>query len=207
MKNLTILKLDSPNITDFAKARNDLLKTAKTDWVLYLDSDEVISPALQGEIEQAIKSSAFNAYSIPRRDSFLGRELDHGEAGHTRLVRLARANWGKWVRPVHETWTGPGPIGILQNPILHTPHDSISSFLSKIDHYSSLDAEYRFAEKQKSSLFKIWLYPLAKFKLNYFFRHGFLDGIPGLIHAIMMSFHSYLTWTKLYFLWHKKPAP
>jgi len=204
MKNLTILTLDTPNITDFAKAHNDLLKTVKTDWVLFLDSDEVISPALQAEIEQAIKSSAFKAYSIPRLDSFLGRELMHGEAGHTRLVRLARRNWGQWVRPVHEKWTGSGPIGILHNPILHTPHDSISSFLTKIDHYSSLDAQYRYTQKQYSSLLKIWLYPLAKFKLNYFLRLGFLDGIPGLIHAIMMSFHSYLTHAKLYLLWHKK---
>lgn len=216
MKNLTILTLDTPNITDFAKARNDLLKVAKKpahnashsdaggDWILFLDTDENLTPELQAEIEQAIRSSAFNAYSIPRLDSFLGRELMHGEAGHTRLVRLARRSWGQWVRPVHEKWTGPGPIGILHNPILHTPHDSISSFLTKIDHYSSLDAQYRYTQKQYSSLLKIWLYPLAKFKLNYFLRLGILDGIPGLIHAIMMSFHSYLTHAKLYLLWHKK---
>lgn len=215
MKNITVLTLNSPDITDFAKARNDLLKTAKTparntshsdaggDWVMFLDSDEVISPELQAEIEQAIKSNQFEAYSISRLDTFLGKQLTHGETGHTRLVRLARRDWGRWERPVHEVWVGKGRVGELKSPLLHTPHPSLSSFLAKIDHYSSLDAEYRYTQKVKSSLFKIFFYPLVKFKYNYFLRLGFLDGVPGLIHAIMMSFHSYLTWTKLYLLWHK----
>ncbi len=204
MKNLTILTLNSANITDFAKARNDLLQTVKTSWVMFLDSDEVISPELQAEIEQAIKSSQFEAYSIRRQDSFLGKKLTHGETGHSRLVRLARADWGTWQRPVHETWVGQGRIGSLHNPLLHTPHASISSFLTKIDHYSSLDADYRYSQNQHSSLAHIFFFPLGKFALNYIFRLGFLDGVPGLIHAIMMSFHSYLTWSKLYLLWHKK---
>lgn len=207
MKNLTILTLNSPNVIDFAQARNDLLKTVKTDWVLFLDTDEELTPDLKSEITQAIKSSDYNAYSIPRLDTFLGRQLIHGEAGHTRLVRLARRDWGRWERPVHEVWIGPGPIGILHNSILHAPHPSVSSFLTKIDLYSTTDADYRYKQGVKSSLLKIFVYPLAKLVHNYFLRLGLLDGVPGLIHALMMSFHSYLTWSKLYLLWHKKPAP
>ena len=48
--NLTILTLDEPNITDFAAARNKLLATVKTPWVLFLDQDETISPTLAKEI-------------------------------------------------------------------------------------------------------------------------------------------------------------
>lgn len=218
MKNLTVLTLNSPNITDFAQARNDLLKTAKTparntsrsdaggDWVMFLDSDEVISPELQAEISSIIHhpSPIYSAYFIPRLDTFLGKQLIHGEAGHTRLIRLARRNWGQWERPVHEVWVGKGRVGELKSPLLHTPHPSISSFLAKIDHYSTLDANYRYSQRERSSLFHLFVYPCAKFHVNYFFRLGFLDGVPGLIHAFMMSFHSYLTWSKLYLLWHKK---
>lgn len=205
MKNITILTLNSANITDYAKARNDLLQTAKTPWVFFLDTDEVMTPELQAEISSIIHhpSPVNSAYSIPRLDTFLGKQLTHGEAGYTRLVRLARRNWGAWQRPVHEVWVGKGRVGELKSPLLHTPHPSISSFLTKIDHYSTLDANYRYTQKVKSSLFKIFFYPLVKFKYNYFLRLGFLDGVPGLIHAIMMSFHSYLTWSKLYLLWQK----
>lgn len=206
MKNLTHITLDLPNITDFAAARNAALAKAKTEWVLFLDSDEKLTPALENEISSIVHrpSSIYNAYSLKRLDTFLGRELHHGETGHSRFIRLARHDFGQWVRPVHEVWTGQGKVGQLMNPILHTPHPTISSFLAKINHYSTIEAQYRYGQRIRSSLFKIAFYPLAKFILNYLLRLGFLDGAPGLIMALMMSFHSYLTWTKLYILWHKK---
>jgi len=205
-KNLTIITLNTPGITDFAAARNAELAKAKTDWVLFLDADETLTPELETEIASILnlESSIYSAYSIPRLDTFLGRELRHGEPGHTRLVRLARKDFGHWVRPVHEVWQGHGRVGQLQNPLLHRSHPTITAFLDKINRYSSLEAEYRHSQGIKSSLFKIALYPIAKFKWNYLFKLGFLDGVPGTITAIMMSFHSYLTWTKLYLLWHKK---
>jgi len=204
MQNLTIITLNQPNISDFAQARNEALTQVKTPWVLFLDTDETISPALKQEITLAIQTDQFAAYYIPRRDTFLDRELKHGETGHTKLIRLARTNFGTWVRPVHEVWQGQGRVGELKHPLLHTPHKTIASFLAKINRYSTLEANYRYQKGFKSNLFKIALYPLAKFKLNYLFRLGFLDGVPGAIMAIMMSFHSYLTWTKLYLLWHNK---
>ncbi len=206
MHNLTIITLNQPNITDLSAARNAELAKIKTKWVLFLDSDETLTPELESEISTIVHSPStiYSAYYIPRLDTFLGRKLRHGETGSAKFVRLARHDFGKWTRPVHEQWIGTGKIGTLTNPILHNPHSSISSFLDKINTYSTLEAQYRYDHQIKSSLLKIALYPLAKFKLNYLLRLGFLDGVPGLIMAILMSFHSYLTWTKLYLLWHKK---
>jgi glycosyltransferase involved in cell wall biosynthesis len=213
--NLTIITLNQPNITDFAAAHNAELAKAKTPWVLFVDSDEKITPALKEEIlsiTSNLSPNLYDAYYIPRLDTFLGKQLHHGETGNAKFIRLARKDFGSWIRPVHEVWQprrgesmySPAKIGILTNPLLHTPHSSISSFLEKINKYSTIEAEYRYKEGIRSNLFKIWLYPFAKFKWNYFYRLGFMDGVPGTIMAIMMSFHSYLTWTKLYLLWHKK---
>lgn len=204
MKNLTVITLNEEKIADFAEARNRELAKVKTPWVLFVDSDEVITKELESEIEAAVRADEYQAYYIKRLDIFLGHELHYGETGHAKFVRLARRGYGKWVRPIHETWVGEGKVGTLKHPLLHHAHKDISSFLTKIDYYSELDAQYRFRLGNKSSLWKIAVYPIAKFKLNYFLRLGFLDGVPGLIMAMMMSFHSYLTWTKLYLLWHKK---
>lgn len=201
---LTIITLNSPDITDFAAARNAQLAKVKTPWVLFVDSDEKITPELKEEILTVIKAGNFDAFYIPRLNTFLGRQLLHGETGGAKFVRLARADFGRWQRPVHEQWVGDGKIGTLQNPLLHNPHSSVSSFLDKINRYSTIEAEYRYQQGIKSSLFKIAVYPFGKFKWNYLAKLGFLDGVPGAIMAIMMSFHSYLTWTKLYLLWHKK---
>lgn len=205
--NLSIITLNQEHITDFAAARNSELAKAKTEWVLFIDTDEKITEELKAEILTTINdpsSSVYSAYYIPRLDTFLGRVLRHGETGDAKFIRLSRRDFGTWQRPVHEVWMGSGRVGNLHSPILHRPHDSISSFLEKINSYSSIEAKYRFEQGIKSSLWKIVIYPLAKFKWNYFFKLGFLDGTPGAIMAIMMSFHSYLTWTKLYLLWHKK---
>lgn len=204
MKNLTIITLDQSDIYDFALVRNKELAKANTPWVLFLDSDEVISQKLEAEIELAIKNTQVAAYYIKRQDIFLGKYLKHGETGNAKFIRLARKDYGKWVRPVHEVWEGQGRVDTLTNPLLHYSHKSISSFLDKINLYSSIDAQYRFQSGKKSNLGKIAFYPILKFILNYVFKLGFMDGVPGVIMAMMMSFHSYLTWTKLYLLWHKK---
>ncbi len=203
VQNVTTITLNQSGITDFAAARNAELAKAKTEWVLFVDSDETVTPELEREIQQAIKSSAYDAYSIPRLDTLLGRELCYGETGQASFIRLARKSYGQWERPVHEIWKGAGKVGTLQHPLLHNPHPTISSFLDKINRYSTLDALYRYSQGHKCSLWKIAVYPITKFKFNYLVRRGFLDGVPGLIMAMMMSYHSYLTWTKLYLLWHK----
>lgn len=204
MTDLTIITLNKKDITDFATARNEELFNAKTGWVLFVDSDEKITLKLKEEILKAIESKEYDAYYISRIDTFMGRVLKHGETGNAKFIRLARKDYGKWVRPVHEVWVGKGKVGTLTTSLLHESHTTISSFLEKINLYSTIDANYRFKQGIKSSMWKIWLYPFAKFKYNYFVRLGFLDGTPGAIMAIMMSFHSYLTWTKLYLLWQNK---
>jgi glycosyltransferase involved in cell wall biosynthesis len=203
MNNLTIITLSEPGITDYSAGRNRALSQVKTDWVLFLDDDESLSPELEMEIERAIHNSRHSAYRLHRLDTFLGRALRHGENGRNTFVRLARADWGRWERPVHEVWVGEGEIGELKHPLIHRL-PSVSGLLDKINHYSTLEAEYRYREGVKSSLLHIALYSPAKFIRNYIFRLGFVDGTPGLIMAVLMSFHSYLTWTKLYILCRQK---
>jgi glycosyltransferase involved in cell wall biosynthesis len=204
--NLTILTLKVKNLTDFALARNELLKSVKTDWVLFLDSDETLSPELNREISEITSNNnpSYDAYMLYRTDHFLGKVLQYGETGKIAFVRLARKNWGAWQGRVHEKWVGPGPVGQLSSPILHTPHPKLVDFVAKIDRYSTLAAQERFDQGKTSSLWHIAVYPIAKFKYNYLFKLGFLDGTVGVIHAFIMSWHSYLTWTKLYLLWQKK---
>lgn len=205
--NLTLLTLNTPNITDFASERNNLLSKVTTDWALFVDSDEIISPELELEIKSVLKSphsSYYSAYRIKRLDNFLGRSLKHGETGNASFVRLAKRDWGRWVGAVHEKWVGKGLVGTLKQPLLHTPHPTLSNFVVKINNYSTLAANERKKQGIKSSFIHILLYPIGKFALNYLVKLGFLDGVPGLIHSLMMSWHSFQTHTKNYLLWHKK---
>jgi len=188
-------KLDS----DFSKQRNFGLKKAKNKWVMFLDADEMVSNKLAQEIKTVISNDKdINGYFFKRNDSFAGCFLRYGETANVRLLRLAKKNSGSWQRKVHETWDVKGQTKEFKNPLLHYPHSTVTDFLKEINFYSSLHAESLKKEGVKPSLFRLIFNPLGKFISNYIVKKGFLDGTPGLITSLMMSFHSFLARGKLF---------
>lgn len=191
---------------DFARQRNFGLTKAKNDWVLFIDADEVVSKDLADEMYQQTSQflTRVNGFSVKREDVMWGRTLRFGEVGNIRLVRLARRDKGEWVGKVHEVWQVTGPLSGLKHSLQHYPHRTVAEFLSEVNTYSTLRSQELFAQKRKTNFVEIVAYPKAKFFLNYIVKQGFRDGIPGLIVALMMSFHSFLVRGKLWQLWRKK---
>lgn len=189
---MKILTLNQPDIQDFSSIRNQFMAQAKTDWVMFLDSDETISPQLQAEINRAMTDKRYN-YQFKRQDTFLGRPLHYGETVSTRFIRLIQPGSGKWKGRVHERFISNLPIKTLNQPLLHQPL-TVTNLLHKFNQYSSL----RSLELNQFSLFQLLFYPFLKFLQNYIFRLGFLDGISGLGMAFMMSLHSLFVRVKTY---------
>lgn len=183
---------------DFAAQRNFGFSKAQGDWVLFVDSDEVVPEELKNEITEAVKTIDVNGFYVKRRDVLWGRTLRYGETESVRLLRLARKGKGMWLRPVHEVWKVAGPVATLETPLDHTPHPDVAHFLSDINGYSTINAKHLYDTGVRTSWWHIVIYPTAKFFQNYVLRKGFLDGTPGLIVALMMSFHSFLTRAKLW---------
>lgn len=190
---------------DFSKQRNFGLKKAKGDWILFIDADERIAEELKNEIENVISSQILlqqnlRGFYIRRTDILWGKKLKHGETGNIKLLRLAKKNFGKWEDKVHERWRVKGPVGELKNPLIHCPHQTISEYLTEINFYTDIRANELHKEGVRIYWMSIILYPAGKFMLNYFIKKGVLDGLPGLIVAILMSFHSFLVRGKLWFM-------
>ena len=191
---------------DFAAQRNFALEKAKGEWVLFVDADERVSSKLTKEIQEVLrlpKSLEYNGFLLKRRDFMWGRELKHGETGDIKLLRLTRRNTGRWEGRVHEIWNVQGDIGILQHPLLHYPHQTVTDFLQEINFYTDLRSQELYEKGVKAYWWSIIFYPKLKFFINYFVQQGFRDGIPGLVLAFMMSFHSFLVRGKLWLLWNK----
>lgn len=189
---------------DFAKQRNFGLEKASSDWVLFIDPDEKVNKKLAVEIQETIKRNTFEAFYFKRRDFFLGRWLNFGETSSVRLLRLAKKDAGEWVRPVHEVWKVEKKSGELIEPLSHYSHPNLEEFFEKINTNSSIDAEHYFKEGKRFSLFEMLFFPPAKFFKNYILALGFLDGLPGLVMAVMMSLNSFLIRAKLWELWKSK---
>lgn len=194
---------------DFSAQRNFGLSKAKNEWVLFLDSDEALSDVLAYEMSSAVglkgqNQKIFDGFYIKRIDCMWGKKLEYGETGNMKLMRLARKSAGEWSGVVHEEWKIRGNIETLNNLIIHYPHQTITEFLKEINYYTTLRVKELYSKKVKTNILSIILYPSGKFILNYIIKRGFLDGIPGLVHALLMSFHSFLVRGNLWLMWNKK---
>lgn len=191
---------------DFAKQRNFALEKTKGDWVLFVDSDEVVSPELKSEIITSTgnQTGKYQGFYLRRQDTIWGREIKHGENGSLSLLRLGKKDAGIWRGKVHEEWIIKGQTSQLQHILQHYPHPTFTEFLEEINWYTTLRADELFEKKVRVHWYDSILYPKVKFFQNYIFKLGFLDGTVGFILAIMMSFHSYLVRGKLWQLQNKK---
>lgn len=180
---LSTFTLNKPNITNFAEARNDLLKKSKTDWVLFLDSDEVLSEPIKN------LDKKYDGYILNRKNYFLGQYV-----GTDKIIRLVKKGTGKFVRSVHEVWLPKTshPAGVMMSPIIiHNTANSLSKYLDKINNYSTLHAKANLNEGKRSNFFKIIFFPIGKFFVT-------LIKSKHIVFSIMQSLHSYLSWTKMY---------
>ena len=112
---------------------------ARHDWVLCVDADEIVTPALRAEIE-ALRAAGFAAergWSIPRLTDYFGRFLRHGNAWPDRQIRLYDRRAARWVGyEVHEKIAVDGPVGTLRQPLEHYAYRSLDDHLAKLDRYA-----------------------------------------------------------------------
>ena len=104
---------------DFASQRNFALALASGDWVLSVDADERVTPALAAEIRRVIAEPAnpYRGFRVPIRSVILGRPFGFSGTQHDHPLRLFRRDSGRWVGLVHETVELNGPVGSLQNAL------------------------------------------------------------------------------------------
>lgn len=185
----------------YAEVKQFALQKASHDWVLWLDADERVTPPLAAELVAVVRSprSSYRAYEVPRRAYFLGKWIRHSGWYPGYVIRLFQRRMATFTsNRVHEKVVVHGPVGRLSSDLLHYTDDTIYHYLRKMNRYTSLAAEDALAAGKSFSLSHLLVRPPYQFLRMYFLRLGFLDGMHGLILALLSSGHVFTKYAKLW---------
>ncbi|MGJ0484786.1 MAG: glycosyltransferase family 2 protein [Methylomicrobium sp.] len=183
----------------FGIQKQRALEKTQGDWVLSIDADEVVTPALREEIEKAIGVSQFDGYEIPRLSDYCGRSIRHGGWWPDHVLRLFRRDRGQFTdSAVHERVIVQGDIGRLQSPLLHEAFVNLDEVLHKVNSYSTLGAKMLYQKGIRSSLGKAVLKGFWTFFRTYFLKASLLDGRQGFMLAVSNAEGAYYKYLKLW---------
>jgi glycosyltransferase involved in cell wall biosynthesis len=175
----------------FVGQKNSAAEKASGAWLLNLDADEVVSPALAQEIARVISAPepGHAAYEFPRCTFYCGRWIRHGDWYPDRVRRLWRRGSGRWSgEEPHARLEVQGTVGRLASDLLHHSNESIVRQIAKIAPYHAEFVKRQLQTGGRAGLFELVVRPCWRFLRAYFFRLGFLDGWQGYYIAALSSF-------------------
>lgn len=187
--NVVVHEIGTDPITDFSEVRTQALQKASYKWVFFLDSDEVIQPFAAAKIMPLLTQTAIHGFWCRRSDIFLGKQLQYGEAGNQKVLRLLHTKYASFEGAIHEVAVVRGKQAAAPLTLLHYSHSSVSAFLADVTAYATTIGSSK-PYRPLQTLFELLVFPIAKGLYSYFFQLGFLDGYRGLIYTYIMSIHS-----------------
>ncbi len=210
--------------TNFGEQRNFALTKCTHPWVFFLDADEVCSPKLiawmekfkKGGPENVVKSVSpspsdhpvssagkptigrVDLYEIRRLEHFLGIRYRYGAGNPSHQWRFFRKDGAKFVGDVHEYVVVEGKIMRLEASILHFPKTTLTDMVTKMNRYSTYEAEKLFQKGVVRSSSYMFFSGVAMFLKSFFRKQGFRDGVLGFVLAVMEGSGFFLRQAKLY---------
>lgn len=180
-------------------ARSFAIASATYDWVLVVDADEVVQPALKDFLyEQVKKPDCPAGIRIPRKNYILGRFMHSAYPDY--MLRFFKKEGTTWPPNVHSTAQVQGEIYTIpkkhkEMAFIHLANEPISVTIRKMNTYTDLEVERR--RERKYGYFALIFHPFFRFLRFYILKGGFRDGIPGLIWACEYAYYKFVTVAKV----------
>jgi glycosyltransferase involved in cell wall biosynthesis len=199
----------------YPKKRNWVLlnHSLASDWVLFLDADEVVDDSFCNAVACALRTGKHSGYWLRYSNFFAGKRLKHGvpqrklalfkkDAGL--FERIEEFGWSKLDMEVHEHPQIVGSVDEISVPIEHRDFRGLARFLERHLDYAKWEARRLLLLKAqgavdsdaltkrqrfKYSRMERWWYPWAYFAYTYVVRLGFLDGRAGFLYAYYKAWY------------------
>lgn len=203
-----IVIVDTKSISgSFSEWRNEGLKKSKSNWILYLDTDEEIPIKLRTEIIQLVKNPPIqiNACAIPRRNIIFGKEFKYsGQYPDYQKRLFKRESLKKWIGKVHEEPIFDGEIHHMNNSLTHYKNMTLSDMIEKTNKWSEIEAQLMFDSKHPPmNGFRFFTAGAREFIKRFVKEKAFLDGKEGVIYGIYQIYSKLISYSKL---WEKQQS-
>ncbi|AOF53295.1 glycosyltransferase [Rodentibacter caecimuris] len=189
----------------FGKQRQIAQQYVTSDYVLWLDADERVTPELRQSIQRAVQQNPENTvFEIPRISEVFGRKIRHSGWYPDYVVRLYRTHYAGYNDSlVHEKVCYPNNTRVerLAGDLEHFTYKNLHHYLVKSAGYAKAWADQRQAKGKKATLWQGVAHGLSCFIKMYILKAGFLDGKQGFLLAVL-SAHS--TFVKYADLWERE---
>lgn len=193
------------SFSDFSTQKNFAATLAKYDWIFSLDADEQATPLLVNQIKEALSHPQHSCYRIKRINYIFGKPIHHTNWDPHGLIRVYNRKLAHWDGKVHEHIVTVGSVGSLPGVIIHDNYRTVEEFLSRMNFYTTKEAEQLNSQGIKSSKKRMIWYPIKDFLRRYIRHAGFMDGLHGLYLSILMSMYHFSTEVKLWQKQHGLP--
>ncbi|MCC7203547.1 MAG: glycosyltransferase family 2 protein [Phycisphaeraceae bacterium] len=183
-------------------ARNFAIRQATGDWILVVDSDEVIPAALWDHlVAYAARPDAAEALRIPRKNLALARFLWCWYPSY--ITRFFRRGCVDWPHLVHVAPTVAGRVDHISRrrldlAIIHYNYDSIEQCIARMNTYTTLEVERFRGRGEKFSAWKMLLRSVNEFHKRMIHLRGYRDGMHGVIFVGISVFYQFLAMAKLW---------
>jgi len=189
--------------------KNSAADKATQPWILGLDADEEVSPALRDEIRRAMAEPGDHAaFCFPRCTHFCDRWIRHGEWYPDVKLRLFRKDLGRTEgQEPHDKVVVNGTIKQLHNAIWHYTYDDIRDHFETLNRFSTITAQQKFMQGSRFRWRDLLFRPPLRFFRGYVLRAGFLDGAHGFLIACACAYGAYMKYAKLWELSLRRQQP
>ena len=167
----------------YSEQKNKALDLAGGEWILSLDADEVMTPALVHEIRHTLRTGIpanIDGFRIPRVLFIGDTPVRRGGFYPDAQLRLFRKGRGRFLpRIVHESIAVESRVGQLKNDLLHYAYRDIDEFAQTMDRYAQLSAQHYFEQahsRWRSNSLNELLHPLWTLLYRQVVRGGLLGG-------------------------------
>ncbi|WP_249344350.1 glycosyltransferase family 2 protein [Marinomonas sp. CT5] len=186
----------------FGIQRQTAQKYVSTDYVFWIDADEVVTEELKKSILEAVaQNKDKTAYSINRKSWVFGRFIEHSGWYPDRVTRLYKVKEGHYSDDlVHEKVLLAENVKLesLKGDLTHYTYDDLQHYLVKSASYAKLSADQKEKRGKKTSLSNASLHAFACFIKMYLIKRGFLDGKQGFLLAVLSAHSTFVKYADLW---------